>query len=103
MQQSVGKDMAAFDIAAELNLVDGHEIGADFLRHRLDRADPIGGAVGHDAFLTGDQRHDRRATCGDDAVVNLARQQTQRQADHPGAVRQHAVNRKMGFSGIRRP
>ena len=61
MQQPVGEDMAALGIGTELDLVDGEEIGADLGGHRLDRADPVLRPLGHDPFLAGDKRHDRRA------------------------------------------
>ena len=74
--------MAAFGIGAKLDFIDCHEIGAHTVRHRLDRADPVLGAGRHDPFLARDQRHNRRATSGNDLVIDLARQQAQRQADH---------------------
>ena len=39
----------------------------------------------------------------DHLVVDLARQQTQRQADHAGRVRQHPLDRQMGLAGVGRP
>ena len=69
-QQPVGEHMPAFGIGAELDFVDGHEIGAHALGHRLDR------------------------------VIDLARQQTQRQTDHTGAMAQHPLNRVMGFTCV---
>jgi hypothetical protein len=41
-----------------------------------------------------------RADLGGDLVVDLARQQAQRQANHPGGMRQHALNREMRLAGI---
>jgi len=38
-----------------------------------------------------------------DLVVDLARQEAQRQADHAGFVRQHTVDGEMGFAGVGRP
>ncbi len=102
VQQPVGKDMAALRIGAKLDLIDGQKIRADIGGHRFDRADPIGRAVGHDPFLARDQRHDGRATDRDDAIIDLARQQPQRQADHACAVGQHPFNGVVGFAGIRR-
>jgi hypothetical protein len=60
-QQAVGEDMPALGVGAKLDLVHRDEIGADLQRHRLDGADPVLRAVGHDAFLARHQRHDRRA------------------------------------------
>ena len=39
----------------------------------------------------------------DHALIDLARQQAQWQADHPGGVGQHALDGKMGLAGIGRP
>ena len=36
----------------------------------------------------------------DDLVVDLARQQPQRQADDPGGMRKHPLDRKMGLAGV---
>ena len=102
-QQTVGEDMAAFGIGTKLYLVDGQEIGAHPLGHRLYGADPILGARRHDPFLAGDQRHDRRAADRDDLVIDLARQQPQGQPDHTGPVSQHTLDGIMGLPGIGRP
>ena len=90
-------------IGTKLDLIDGHEVRSDFQRHRFGGADPVLGAVRHDAFLTRDQRHDGRPDLGDDAVIDLAREKPQRQADDAGAVRQHPFDRVMGLAGVRRP
>jgi hypothetical protein len=103
MQQPVGEDMPALGVGAKLDLVDGQEIRAIAHRHRLDRADPVLRALRHDPLLAGDQRHDGRAAQGDDLVIDLPRQQPQRQADDAGAMRQHALDRVMGLAGVGRP
>ena len=38
----------------------------------------------------------------DDLVVDLARQKTQRQADHARGMREHPFDRKMGLAGVGR-
>jgi methionine aminopeptidase len=48
MQDAVGEDMAALEIAGELHLVDGDEGGIRLARHGLDRADRIARAGRHD-------------------------------------------------------
>ena len=101
-QQAVGENMAAFRVGTELDFVDGYEIGTHAFGHRLDRADPILGARGHDPFFARDKRHDRRPANGDDLVINLAREQTQRQANDTGPVAQHTFNRVMRFTCVRR-
>ena len=42
------------------------------------------------------------ADAGDDLVVDLAREQPQRQADHADVVRQHALDGEMGLAGVGR-
>ena len=81
----------------------GEELDGAIERHRLDGADEIRGAVGHDLFFAGDQRHRVLALGFDHPVIDLARQQPQRQADHAGSVTEHALDGEMGFAGIGRP
>ena len=57
MQDAVGEDVAAFEIAGKLHLVDGDEGGVGLARHRFDRADRISGAGRLDLLLAGDERH----------------------------------------------
>ena len=101
-QQPVGKDMAAFRVGTQLDFVHGQEICAHPLGHRLDGADPVLRARRHDAFLARDQRHHRRPPDCDDAVIDLARQQPQRQADDPGAMAQHALDGIVGLARVGR-
>ena len=103
VQQPVGEDVAAVGVAAELDLVDGEEVRSDVDRHRLDGADPVGGARRHDALLAGDERHHRRTAQADDAVVDLAGEEPERQADDAGAVRQHPFDRVVRLAGVGRP
>ena len=76
-------------IRTKLDFIDRNQISAHAFGHRLDGADPILGARRHDPLFACDQCHDGRATQGNDAVIDLAREQTQRQPDHPRAMRQH--------------
>ncbi len=100
VEQPVGEDMPAIRIAAELDLVDREKLGADIDRHRLDGADPVGGARRHDPLLAGDQRDHRGAAQRHDAVVDLAGQEPQGQADHAGPMPEHALDGVMGLAGI---
>ena len=95
--------MAALGVGAKLDLVHRDEIGAHALGHRLDRADPVLRAVGHDPLLAGEQRHHRGAARGPDPVIDLARQQAQRQPDDAAAIAQHPLDGEMGLAGVRRP
>ena len=75
-QQPVGKDVATLGVGAELDFIDRQKIAAHPLWHRLDGADPILRARRDDPLLSGDESDHGRATCGNDPVVDLARQQT---------------------------
>jgi len=100
VQQPVGEDVAALEIAAELDFVDGEERRADADRHGLDGADVVLRAGRDDLLLAGDQRHRPGTFEADDLVVDLARQKAQRQPDHAGLVGQHPLYGKMGFAGV---
>ena len=102
VQQAFGEHMATLGIGAKLYFVDGDEIGAQPLRHRLDRADPVLRALRHDPLFAGDQRHDARPAQGDDPVIDLARQKTQRQPDDSRAMRQHPFDGVVSLARIRR-
>ena len=102
MQQTVGEHMAALGVGTQLNLVHSQKIATHAIGHRFDRAHPILGAVGYDAFFAGDQRHHRRAPGADNPVINFTCQQAQRQTNDAGAMAQHPLNGVMGFSGIGR-
>ena len=103
MQDAVGEDVAALEIAGELDLVDGDEGGVGLARHRLDRADRIARAGRHDLLLAGDQRDLVRADLFADAAIDLARQQPERQADDAALMRDHALDGEMGLAGVGRP
>ena len=103
MQDAVGEDMAALEIAGELHLVDRDEGGVGLARHRLDRADRVFRAGRHDLLLAGDQRNFRSADLLADAGVDLARKQSQRQSDDAALVRHHALDREVGLAGVGRP
>jgi hypothetical protein len=94
--------VAALAVGGELNFVDGEEVDLAVERHRLDGADEIAGGRREDLFLAGDQRHRRRSLDPRDAIVDLAREQAQRQTDHARAVRHHAFDREMRLAGIGR-
>jgi hypothetical protein len=103
MEQAVGEDVAAFAIGGELGLVDTHE-GQLVLhhRHRLGGAQQPARVLGLDALLAGDQRDAVGALDGDDPVIDLARQQAQREADRPARVRAKPLDREVGLAGVGR-
>ena len=100
MQQPVGEEMAALRIGRHLHFVDRKEGDRPVDRHRLDGAYEIARARGRDLLLAGDQRDLGGALQLDDAVVVLARQQAQREADHARIVPEHALDREVGLAGV---
>ncbi len=100
MQDAVGEDVAALEVAGKLDLVDREERGVGLGRHRFDRADPVAGLAGHDLLFAGDQRHLIDADPRGDAVIDLAGEQAERQADHPALVPEHPLDGEMGLAGI---
>ncbi len=102
MQEPVGEQMAALRIGAKLDLVDREKFDLPVERHRLDRADEIARPGGHDLFFAGDQRDLSGASRFHHPIVNLAREQPQRQADHARGMSQHALDRQMSLARVRR-
>ena len=72
-------------------------------RHGLHGADEILGPGRDDLLLAGDQRHRAGPPRLGDAVVDLPRQQPQRQADHPRGMAQHALDGEVGLARIGGP
>ena len=103
VEDAVGEDMAALEVAGELDLVDGDEGGVGLARHRLDGGDPVARLRREDLLLAGDERDLVGADAGGDAVIDLARQQAQRQADHAALVAEHALDGEVGLAGVGRP
>ena len=100
MEDAVGEDMAAVFVLGELDFVDGDKVGAHVDGHGFHGADEIARVRRDDALLAGDEGSVGRALGGDDPVIDLAREQAQRQADHAGAVAQHALDGVMRLAGI---
>jgi hypothetical protein len=103
VQQPVGEHMAALAVGDHLDFVDRQEGHVAVHRHGFDRADEPTRVGRHDAFLARDQRHGRAALDRRDALVILAREQAQREADHPRGMAEHPLDRQMGLAGIGRP
>ena len=102
VQDAVGEDVSALEIGGELDFVDRHESRIEIARHRLDGRDPEARIGGLDLLFAGDQRDRVRADPVGDLVVDLAREQAQRQPDHAGGMREHPLDREMGLAGIGR-
>ena len=103
IEHAVGEDMAALEIGAELHLVDRQEGDVEIARHRLDGRDPVARVRRLDLLLAGDQRDRLGADPLHHLVVDLARQQPQRQPDDARRVAEHALDGEMGLAGIGRP
>ena len=103
VEEPVGEDVAAVEIGGELDLVDGDEGEVEVARHRLDGRDPVARPVRLDLLLAGDERDVGGAGLVDDPLVDLAREEPQRQADHAALVAEHALDGEMGLAGIGRP
>ena len=102
VEDAVGEDMAALEVAGELDLVDGEEGGVGLRRHGLDRAHPVARRRRDDLLLAGDQRHLVGADARDDAVIDLAGEQPERQADDAGRMAEHPLDGEMGLAGVGR-
>ena len=84
-KHAVGEDVAALGVGAELRLVDRGEGELLVDRHRFGGGQEIARGRRRDPLLAGQQRDLFLALERDDAVIDLARQQTQREADDPRA------------------
>ena len=100
VQDAVGEDVTALEVAGQLHLVDGHERRVGLARHRLHGADGIARAGRDDLLLAGDERHVADADLLDHAMVHLACEQPQRQADDAAFVRHHPLDGEMRLAGI---
>ena len=103
VEHAVGEHVAALEIGAQLNLVDRNERHVEIARHRLDGGDPEARVRRLDLLLAGDQRDGVRADPLDALVIDLAREQSQRQPDDTARMRQHALDRQMRLAGVGRP
>jgi hypothetical protein len=90
----------ALGIGAKLRLVDPDEGDVALDRQRLHRAEHIARLGRPDAFLAGDQRDRGRPLDRGDAVIDLAREQAQREADHAADMGGQAFDRQMGLAGV---
>ncbi len=100
VEQAVGKDVTPVEIGGCLDFVDGEKIGHHVGGHRFDRGHPVAGRLGHYALFAGDQSDSRFAHPLDDAVIDLAGQKAQRQADNARAIGQHALDGIVCFARI---
>ena len=99
-QQPVGENMATLRISTELDFIHCQVIGAHPFRHRLNSADPILRARRHNPLFASDQSHHGWPAQRDNPVIDLTRQQAQRQADDARPMAQHAFNGVGGFTCV---
>jgi len=103
MQEPVGEHVPALAVRAQLHLVDREEVDLPIERHRLDGAHPIR-RVRRDALLfAGHQRDACLADARGHPVVDLAREQPQREAHHAALVLEHALDGPPRLAGVGRP
>jgi hypothetical protein len=106
--------MAALGVDAELRLVDRREceIGGQVAallvlrvrhRHAFGGAQHVARLGRDDPLLAGQQSDLLGALQGDDPVVDLARQQPQREADDPRRVGAHPLDGEIGLAGVGGP
>ncbi len=92
--------MAAVGIGGELDFVDGKEGDAAIKRHRFGGAKKIPGMRRDDFFFAGDEGYIAGAHEAHHPVVIFARQEPQRESDHPARMPKHPFDRKIGLAGI---
>ena len=92
--------MPALAVGAKLHFVDRDKIDGAVERHGLHRGDKITGETGDDFFFARDQRDALGPARFHHPVIDFSRQQPQRQSDHAGPVRQHALERPMRLAGV---
>ena len=102
VENAVGEDVAAFEVAGQLHLVDGDEGGVGVRRHGLDGTDLEARLGRHDLLLARNQRDIGDADLLGDTAIDLARKQPQRQADDARRMGDHAFDGVMGLTGIGR-
>ena len=103
--------MAALRVDAELGLVDGGEgevaLEVELVAritgrhgHALGGAEEIARLWWDDPLLAGEEGDLRLALHGDDAVVDLAGEQAQREADDSGRMAAHPLDRQVRLAGV---
>src|SRR3954470_3140366 len=102
MEHAIGEHMTALRVGAQLSLVDRDESDVALHRHRFGGAQEPARVLRQDLLLAGDQGDPAGALELRDPIVDLAREQAQRKADHPGGVAAHPLDREMGLAGVGR-
>jgi hypothetical protein len=100
IEHPVGEDVTSIEIGAELHLVDCEKRHVEVARHGFDSADPKAGVRRLDLLLAGDESDGFRSDAFHNLVVDLTRQESQRQADNSGRMAEHALDRQMRLAGV---
>jgi len=100
VQQPIGEHVATLGVSDELDLVDRQEVHVQPDRHGFDRADPVARLRRDALFLPGHERDRALAYACAHPIVDLARQQAQRQAHHARLEVQHALDRAVGLARV---
>jgi hypothetical protein len=103
VEEAIGEDVPALEISRDLHLIDSEERHVEIPGHRLDGRDPVARRFRLDLLLARDQRDALGPGAIGDLVVDLAREQPQRQPDHPGGMGEHPLDGEMRLAGIGRP
>ena len=103
MQQPCSEYMASFRIGTELDLIDRQEVDRSVERHGFNGAHEIGRGRWRNLLLAGNQGHRPRTLQLDDPVINLSRQQPQREPDCSATVAEHTFDGEVSLAGISRP
>ncbi|MCY1172630.1 hypothetical protein D9M73_127690 [compost metagenome] len=94
--------MSALGVRAQLRFIERYEGEVLVERHRFGGAQEPARVLRHDLFFAGDQRDASLALQLDDPVIDFARQQPQRKADHTARMATHPLDREMGLAGVGR-
>ena len=100
IEDTVGEDMAPVLVLGQLDLVNRDEIHFQVGRHGFHGTHPIARRRRNNPLLASNQRDMGRALALDHAVIDLARKQAQRQADHAGAESCHPLDGVVRLAGI---
>ena len=104
VEQAVGEDVTALAIARELDLVDREEVDRRWSTGIASTVQTQYAARGGTRFSSPVTSATRASpTRADDPVVDLAREQAQRQADHAASVLEHPLDRAVGLAGVGGP
>src|SRR5262249_52749674 len=92
VEKAVREEGTTVWVGGKLDFIDGQEVDLDIARHRLDGANVITRTLRLDLLFAGNKRNVFRPDASDDLVVNLAREQAQRQPDETALMTKHTLD-----------